>query len=144
MVGAPSLAVLQPFLPEGPMLALFLGGLAGLLGLLWVHSRRFPPDKAMGSEWLLHRVRAPWARALEPAAGPEALLSLRLTRQCPLLDRPLAEVSLEQLTGATLLGLVRAGRPLSLSPELTLQADDLLALHGSPAALDAAKRVLGA
>ncbi len=34
MVGAPSVALLQPFLPEGPILVLFLGGLAGLLGLL--------------------------------------------------------------------------------------------------------------
>ena len=28
------------------MLLVFLGGLAGLLGLLWAHSRRFPPGRA--------------------------------------------------------------------------------------------------
>jgi CPA2 family monovalent cation:H+ antiporter-2 len=138
MVGAPSVALLQPFLPEGPMLVVFLGGLAGLLGLLWIHSRRFPPDKAMGSEWLLHRVQAPWAKAED--SGPPVLLSLRLTPQCPFLGRPLGELALDQVT---ILGLVRAGRPLPPSPGIMLQAEDLLALHGSPAALEAAKRLLG-
>ena len=84
MAGAPSLALLQPFLPEGPMLLLFLGGLAGLLALSWAHTRRFQPDRALGSEWLLMRVQAPWARAGAPARqAPPALLSLRLAPRCP-------------------------------------------------------------
>ncbi|MDR3672339.1 MAG: cation:proton antiporter [Holophaga sp.] len=143
-VAAPSLALLQPFLPEGPLLVLFLAGLAGLLGLLWVHSRRFPPDRATGSEWLLRRVRAPWARSEPEELGPPALLSLRLTAQCPVLDLPLGELALEQRTGATILGLTRAGHPVAPNAELELQADDLLALHGSPAALEAARRLLEA
>jgi CPA2 family monovalent cation:H+ antiporter-2 len=142
LVAAPSMALLQPFLPEGPLLVLFMAGLAGLLGLLWVHSRRFPPERATGSEWLLRRVREPWARP-EADAEPPALLSLRLTAQCPVLDRPLGELALEQRTGATLLGLMRAGQPVAPSAGLALQAEDLLALHGSPAALEAARRLLG-
>jgi hypothetical protein len=62
-------ALLQPFLPEGVVLLVFLGGLAGLLGLLWAPSQRFPPDQAAGSEWLLRQVKAPWAKAGEAAEG---------------------------------------------------------------------------
>jgi len=140
MVAAPSLALLQPFLPEGPMVAVFLGGLAGLLGLLWAHSRRFPPDRATGSEWLLSRVRAPWADT--GPDGPPALLSLQLTAQCPFLGLPLGELGLEQRTGAAVLSLVRAGRPLPPGADPVLQSGDLLALHGSPAALEAARGLL--
>jgi CPA2 family monovalent cation:H+ antiporter-2 len=145
MVAAPSLALLQPFLPEGPMLAVFLGGLAGMLALLWAHAHRFPPEpKAMGSEWLLHRVRAPWARPDERAEpGGQTLVSLRLTPQCPFLGRRLGELALKERTGATLFGLMRAGRPVSPAENPALQADDLLALCGSPAALEAAQRLLG-
>ena len=144
MVGAPSVALLQPFLPEGPMLGLFLAGLAGLLGLLWAHSRRFPPERATGSEWLLNRVQAPWTKAGDPsgAGGPPTLLSVRLGPQCPLLGRTLGELALEPRTGATILGLVREGRPLAPAADLVLQAEDLLALHGGPGALEAAKRLL--
>jgi K+/H+ antiporter YhaU regulatory subunit KhtT len=70
-------------------------------------------------------------------------LSLRLTPQCPFLDRPLAEIGLEQRTGATILSLVRAGKPLPPAPDPVLQSGDQLALHGSPAALEAARRLLG-
>jgi CPA2 family monovalent cation:H+ antiporter-2 len=145
LVGAPSLALLQPFLPQGPMLLTFLAGVAGLLGLLWVHSRRVPSDRAVGSEWLLDRVQAPWAQAKGPPGPgePPGLLSLRLGRQCPYLGRPLAELPLEALTGATVLGLMRQDRPATLTPDLELQAEDTLALCGTPAALEAASRLLG-
>jgi len=140
MAGAPSLALLQPFLPEGPMLLLFLGGLAGLLALSWAHTRRFQPDKALGSEWLLMRVQAPWAQAGAPAEGPPALLSLRLAPRCPALGRPLSDV--EQRSGASVVGLVRDGRPLQPAAGLLLKAEDLLALHGTPESLEAARRWL--
>jgi len=144
-VGAPSVVLLQPFLPQGPMLTGFLAGVGGLLGLLWAHSHRFPPERARGSEWLLHRVRAPWAQAgprPDPAEGPERA-SLRLTAQCPWLGRTLADLALEEGTGATVLGLLRDGRPVPAEPGLQLQAGDTLALGGSPSALAAARRLLG-
>ena len=146
MVGAPSLALLQPFLPEGPMLVVFLAGLAGMLGLLWTHSHRFPPvPKVRGSEWLLNRVQAPWAESPDPAGepAPSGLLSLRLTRRSPCLGLTLAALALEEHTGARVLGLTRAATPLKPDPELELQADDLLVLDGSPAALLAAQTLLG-
>jgi hypothetical protein len=143
MVGAPSVALLQPFLPEGPVLVLFMAGLAGLLGLLWAHSRRFQPDQATGSEWLLQRVQAPWAKPQEPPAGDSLQLSLRLTAQSPAVGLPLGELALEKRTGATLLGVTRAEQPVPPGAELTLMAEDLLALHGSPTALEAARRLLG-
>jgi Trk K+ transport system NAD-binding subunit len=55
----------------------------------------------------------------------------------------LAELPLEALTGATVLGLMRQDRPATLTPDLELQAEDTLALCGTPAALEAASRLLG-
>jgi K+/H+ antiporter YhaU regulatory subunit KhtT len=69
---------------------------------------------------------------------------VRLGPQCPFLGRNLADLGLTELTGTTLLGLVRAGQPMAPAADLTLQAGDLLALAGSPAALDTASRLLGA
>jgi CPA2 family monovalent cation:H+ antiporter-2 len=146
MVAAPSLALLQPFLPEGPMLVVFLGGLAGMLGLLWAHSHQLPPGgKAMGSEWLLHRVRAPWARPQDPPeAAQPVLVSLRVPPQCPFLGRRLADLELEGLTGATVLGLMRAGQPLNLAADPRIEPGDQVALRGTTAALEAARRLLEA
>jgi Trk K+ transport system NAD-binding subunit len=53
------------------------------------------------------------------------------------------ELPLQALTGATVLGLMRRGEPLTLTGEQQFQAEDLLALCGSPAALQAAARLLG-
>jgi hypothetical protein len=128
------------------MLVVFLAGLAGMLGLLWTHSHRFPPvPKVRGSEWLLNRVQAPWAESPDPAGepAPSGLLSLRLTRRSPCLGLTLAALALEEHTGARVLGLTRAATPLNPDPELELQADDLLVLDGSPAALLAAQTLLG-
>lgn len=146
MVAAPSLALLQPFLPQGPVLLVFLAGVAGLLGLLWLHSRTYPPDRKVGSEWLLNRVQASLTAgdAPQPAqAGTPDLLSLSLGPQCPYLGRTLGEVHLEELTGVTVLGFMREGRAVSLDPALELRTDDLLALAGPAEALASAARLLG-
>jgi CPA2 family monovalent cation:H+ antiporter-2 len=146
LLGAPSLALLQPFLPEGPLLGAFLAGVAGLFGLLWLHSRRYPPDRKVGAEWLLNQVRASLTAGDDPQpaqAGSRELVSVNLGPGCPYLGRPLAEVHLEELTGATVLGFMRDGRAVSLDPGLELRTDDLLALCGPPEALAAATRLLG-
>jgi CPA2 family monovalent cation:H+ antiporter-2 len=145
LVGAPSLAVLQPFLPRGPLLLVYLAGAAGLLGLLWVHSRRYPPGRAVGAEWLLDRVQA----SLTPAGPPDLpggapeLRALLLGPQCPYLGRALADVHLEELTGAAVLGCLRRGRPVPASADLELRSGDLLALCGPASALEAAAVLLG-
>ena len=150
MVAAPSLALLQPFLPEGPLLLGYMAGLAGLLGLLWAHASRFQPGRTLGSEWLLRRMRAPWAppasRPGEPAHGqgePAPLvLALRVTALCPALGRSLADLALEARTGTTLLGLTRAGQPLDPAGPDPLQVDDLVTVGGPPAAVEATRRML--
>jgi CPA2 family monovalent cation:H+ antiporter-2 len=72
-MGVPSLAILQPFLPGGPTLALLIAASAGLVALLWAQARRFPWEQAVGSEWLLHRVKAPWLQEQEEASGAALL-----------------------------------------------------------------------
>jgi CPA2 family monovalent cation:H+ antiporter-2 len=141
MVGAPSLVLLQPFLPRGPLLSVFLAGLGMLVGLLWAHSCRFPPERALDSEWLLRRVQEPWSQSADPpSAGTAEPVSLQLTARCPGLGRSLAELALEEQTGAMLLSLVRAGQPVPVEPGLRLQEGDLLLFTGDPAALDAVRR----
>lgn len=146
LVGAPSLAVLQPFLPEGPLLVVFLAGVAGLFGLLWFHSRRYPPDRKVGAEWLLNQVQASLTAGdapRPPQPGTRDLLSISLGPQCPYLGRPLGELHLEELTGATVMGFMRDGRAVSLDPGLELRPNDLMALCGPPEAVAAASRLLG-
>ena len=144
-VGAPSLALLQPFLPRGPMLALLLVALVVLLSLLRAHSLRFPWDQAMGSQWLLKRVQAPW---LQPVASEaedlpgHAMLSLRLGPQCPFLGRTLGDLALEDFAGVQVLALLRAGAPLTPDPHLRLQPEDILALSGTPPSLQAVEGLL--
>ncbi len=88
-------------------------------------------------------MQAPWAKPTEPADGDPLQLSLRLTARSPVLGLPLGEIALEKQTGATLLGVTRDDQPVPPSAELTLMAEDLLALRGSTAALEAARRLLG-
>ena len=141
-VGAPSLAILQPFLPGGPTLALLLGAVGTLLTLLWLRTRKFPWEQAMGSEWLLHRVKAPWSEVPE-APSQHAMLSLRLGPQCPFLGKPLGELKTEALAGVTILAMIRDGSPMAPHAQLSLQDGDLLALTGHPDALESVEHLAG-
>ena len=131
----PSLAILQPFLPGGPTLALLLAVVGTLLSLLWMQARNFPWEQAVGSEWLLRRVKAPWVQAPEDPVTHHALLSLRLGPQSPFLGRCLGELALDALAGVTVLAMIRAGAALPPTPQLQLQDGDLLALSGEAKAL---------
>ena len=136
-LGAPSMAILQPFLPGGPTLLLMLAGVGSLVTLLWLRTRKFPWEEAMGSEWLLHRVKAPWAQAPESPHAHHAMLSLRLGPQCPFLGKTLGELALEGFNGITVLAMIREGGPVAPHPRVRLQDGDLLALSGHPEALEA-------
>jgi CPA2 family monovalent cation:H+ antiporter-2 len=139
--GIPSLALLQPFLPEGPMLALLSIAFLGLLLLVRSQSRRFPWEQAMGSQWLLHRVQAPWQDGAPDPAAPVDL-SLRLGAQCPFLGRTLGDLALEDFAGVTVLSLLRAGTPLVPHPHTRLQPEDILALRGPGRTLQAVEALV--
>ena len=142
-MGAPSLAILQPFLPGRPTLVLLLAAAGALMTLLWLQTRRFPWEQAMGSEWLLHRVRAPWAAPVEEEAPNHAFLALRLGPQCPFLGRSLGELEAGVFAGVMVLAMIRRGGPVTPHPHTRLEAGDLLTISGQPEALEALKTQAG-
>jgi len=136
-LGAPSLAILQPFLPGKPAFALMLAAGGAFLAVLWTQTRHYPWEQAVGSEWLLHRVRAPWAAAPEPPAAGQALLSLRLGPRCPFLGLSLADLARGPFAQITVVAMIRDGGPMTPRPETRILEGDLLAVSGRPEALEA-------
>ncbi len=137
-LATPSLAVLQPLLPQGPALALAAGTLVcvAILG-------RIPRRSAtLGSQWLLESVRRPWREA--PPEADRILAALPLAPGCPFAGRPLGdlELALERAPSPALVAVERAGQWLPASPGIKLQAGDRIALNGTPAALAAAEGLL--
>jgi CPA2 family monovalent cation:H+ antiporter-2 len=135
-LGAPSLAILQPFLPGGPALAVMLAVVGGFMALLWMQTRKVPWEQVMGSEWLLHRVKAPWAEVPEHPEGSQALLSLRLGPRCPFLGMSLGELAKGPFSAITVVAMVRAGGAMTPLPQIQLQEGDLLAIKGRPEAVE--------
>ena len=136
-LGAPSLAILQPFLPGKPAFALMLAAGGAFLAILWTQTRQYPWEQAVGSEWLLHRVRAPWAPPPEQPAASQTLLSLRLGPHCPFLHRSLEDLAAGPFDRITVVAMIRNGGPMTPHTQTRLQEGDLLALSGLPEALDA-------
>ena len=136
ILAVPSLAILQPFLPGKPALLLLLGAGAAFLALLWSQTRKYPWEQAVGSEWLFHRVKAPWAPAQEPPASRQALVSLRLGPRCPFLGRTLGELAQGPFAAVTVVAMIREGGPMAPLPQVRLREGDLLALSGGPEVLE--------
>jgi len=140
-LGSPTIAFLQPLLPRGPALALLAGVLVCLVVLVQAPVRKYP---RMGTEWLLKNVQLPW-EAHPPPEQPSGLATLRLEPECPFAGRPLGDLdlALEDLPGAQVVAVQRNGQWLVSPPQLRLQAGDVLALSGTPSALEGAEKLLG-
>ena len=136
ILGVPSLAILQPFLPGKPALALLLAAGAAFLALLWTQTRKYPWEQAVGSEWLLHRVKAPWTAVPEHPASGDALASLRIGPHCPFLGMTLGDLSQGAFATVTVVAMIRDGGPMAALPHVRLQEGDLLALSGGPETLE--------
>lgn len=142
MVGLPLVAVLQPFAPRGPLLgvasAVFLGTLAYQL---W-RARRLNRELPGVLEWILAKVRDPWAGEGAPPHG--TLRAIRLGPRCPSLGRRLGDLDLSGLAGVSIVALLRNGQTsVPLHPTPLLLEGDLLALAGPEHALDEAEALLG-
>lgn len=138
-MAAPGFALLQPLLPRGPALALAAGILV-CLGILARIPLRAPPR--IGSQWLLESVQRPW-KARAPEAEP-VMAALRLAPESPFAGRPQIdlELALEDGNGAEIVAVRRGGQWLAASSQLRLLAGDMVALHGTPAAMDKAQGLL--
>lgn len=144
-IGLPLVAVIQAFAPGEPVLALSLAVFAATLALQLFRARRHAREMLGPMEWLVAKVRDPWAVESQPGAiVPGTLRSLRLGPRCPSLGRRLAELDLPGRAGVTIVALLREGsRPVPLHPSPELRQGDLLALAGADSALDEAEMLLG-
>lgn len=145
MVGLPLVAVLQPFAPKGPLLGVALAVFLGTLAYQLWKARRLNRELPGVLEWILAKVRDPWAgEGASGASGHGTLRAIRLGPRCPSLGRRLGDLDLTGRAGVSIVALLRNGQTsVALHPTPLLQVGDLLALAGPEHALDEAEALLG-
>ncbi len=156
LVGIPLVALTQPFLPSLPGAAAVAVAMALLAFALWRSAANLQEHARAGAQAIVEVLARQAGNstgggaaqpALEqlnrllPGLGP--LVSIRLTADSPAVGRTLAEVNLRGLTGATVLAIVRAGSSVLVpTGGEVLQTDDVLAIAGTAAAIEAARQLL--
>ena len=155
LVGLPLLAVFQPFLPGLPSAALFLGILLLLGTFFWrgaanleghvkavsqviVESlaKQSKEKSAAEDDKTLRRLRK-----IFPGMGHIA--SLRVEPGCHCAGKPMGELDVGSLTGAKVLVVIRGeGDSFLPTGKDILREGDVLALAGTPEAVEAAKGIL--
>jgi CPA2 family monovalent cation:H+ antiporter-2 len=157
VVGAPILAVTQPFL-SGVETAAPLLLLAALLGVaFWRSATNLQGHVRAGVQVIVEALGKRLQDETAPAPGaPEAPpdfdrllpglgapLAVRLEEGSPAVGRTLAQLNLRAITGATVLVIVRQGQGLVPTADGALQVGDVLALGGTHDALGSARQILG-
>jgi CPA2 family monovalent cation:H+ antiporter-2 len=155
LVGAPILAVTQPFL-RGLETGLAMSLLLAVLGIaFWRSATNLEGHVRAGAQVIVERL----ALQLQPLSGaaPASQAPPDLDRLLPGLGAPvpvtldpgshavgqtLATLNLRAVTGATVLAIVRDGAGVIASADQPLRAGDLLALAGTREALSAAQQLL--
>jgi K+:H+ antiporter len=155
LVGAPLLALTQPFLPGIPVALVLAVSLAVLSVAFWRNATDLQGHIRAGAQVIVDAIAAQSAggvrgqdpveraRTLMPGIGP--LVAVRLEAGSPAVGRTLAELNLRGLTGATVLAITRdgaAGPVIVPSAMERLHHGDTLALAGTAEAIEAATRLL--
>ncbi|ATB31353.1 cation:proton antiporter [Melittangium boletus] len=156
-VGAPLVAITQPFVPGFLGAALLLVLLAALGVGFWRSATNLQGHVRAGSQVIVEALRAqsrvkPEAHephgnslgtlhAILPGLGEPT--PVRLEASSPAVGRTLAQLNLRGMTGATVLA-IRRGEDKVVVPtaDEQLQAGDVLALAGTHEAIDSARAVL--
>jgi len=155
LVGMPLLAIFQPFLPGFPTAAILLGVLV-LLGILfWRGAANLEGHVKAVSQVIADHMRKQMEtgdakedtdalrkiQKLLPGLGH--VVRLRLGPDSHSVGRTLAALNVGSLTGATILVILRGeGKAVVPSGKDILQAGDVLALAGTPDAVEAARKFL--
>ncbi len=155
LVGAPIVAITQPFFTgfTGPLIIL---GLLVVLGIAFWRSATNLQGHVRAGAQVIAEALAAQARAKGTGTGPDAMehvqellpglgtpTPVRLDETSPAIGKTLAELDLRGLTGATVLAIHRGGEDVSLpSAQETLKAGDVLAVAGTHAAVEAARKLL--
>jgi CPA2 family monovalent cation:H+ antiporter-2 len=155
LVGMPLLAIFQPFLPGFPAAIPFLGVLI-LLGILfWRGAANLEGHvKAVSQVIVEHLGKQTETEGAEEDAdalrkiqnllpGLGHIDRLRLRPGNFSVGRTLAELNVGSLSGATILVILRGGEKAIIpSGKDILQSGDVLALAGTPDAVEAARKIL--
>ncbi len=152
MVGAPLLAVTQPFLPRYQGVVIVLVALAVLGVVFWRTATNLQGHMRAGAEMMAEalgpRHRGVEAETLEQVQhllpGLGTLVPVRVAEGSPAAGVTLAELNLRGRTGATAVALARDGDDTMVFPtaKTLLRDGDLLALSGSHEAIEEATRLL--
>jgi CPA2 family monovalent cation:H+ antiporter-2 len=155
LVGAPLLALTQPFLPSVPGAAVLALCLAVLGVAFWRSTTNLQGHVRAGAQVIVEALAAQSrsreiredATVLDEAhhllPGLGALVAVRLVATSPAAGLTLAELNLRGLTGATVLAVRRgAGAVIVPSAQERLTAGDVLGLAGAHEAVEAAKTLL--
>ena len=155
LIGMPLMAIFQPFLPGFPVAVPLLGVLV-LLGILfWRGAANLEGHVKAVSQVIVEHLRkqtetegteedADALRKIQKLLpGLGHIVRLRLGPDCFSVGRTLAEMNVGSLSGATILVILRGGEKAMIpSGKDILQAGDVLALAGTPEAVDAARKIL--
>jgi CPA2 family monovalent cation:H+ antiporter-2 len=155
MVGAPVIAITQPFLTgfTGPLIVLLLLGVLGVA--FWRSATNLQGHARAGAQVIVEALAAQ-SRVKEPGAETPALdhvqvllpglgepTPVRLEAGSPAVGQTLAQLNLRGLTGATVLAIHRGEQGVSFpTAREVLQAGDVVALAGTHEAVEAARSLL--
>jgi CPA2 family monovalent cation:H+ antiporter-2 len=153
LIGAPLVAVTQPFLPAFQGAAVLVLVLAALSIAFWRNATILQAHTRAGAQAIVEVLAS---QAQSPAEGTSELerlhhvlpglgdpVPLRLAEDSYAVGKTLAELNLRGLTAATVLAILRGKEALVIpSGKETLRPGDVLALAGSHDAVDAARALL--
>ncbi|MEO8194076.1 MAG: cation:proton antiporter [Gemmatimonadales bacterium] len=159
IVGAPTIAITQPFIPRFPGFTV-LGILIIVLGIaFWKSALNLQEHARAGAEMIVAALTPQLAaeddeenlfRTMEHVAvmlpGLGEPVAIKIEPASPAVDRSLAELNIRGKTGATILAITRRGeegaKVLVPSGREVLRVGDVLALAGTQEAVDAAEEML--
>ncbi|MDC0713678.1 cation:proton antiporter [Stigmatella sp. ncwal1] len=155
LIGAPVIAITQPFLSgfTGALLVLVLLGALGVV--FWRSATNLQGHVRAGAQLIVEALAAQ-SRSKEPGAEPQPLeqvhgmlpglgepTPVRLGDKSPAIGRTLAELNLRGQTGATVLAIQRGEEGISFpTAKEVLKLGDVLALAGTHEAVEAARSLL--
>ena len=155
VVGAPLVALTQPFLPGLPGAFLLVALVLVLAIGFWRSATNLEGHVRAGAQVVVEALAAqarrpateagvePMAQVRDMLPGLGDLVPIALPAASPAVGKSLAEINLRGLTGATVIAITRSGvGAIVPTADEILRAGDMLALTGSHDAVDAARALL--
>jgi CPA2 family monovalent cation:H+ antiporter-2 len=144
LVGLPVIAVLQAFVPKGPLFFAALAVFFLVLARQAFNARKMSKNIHLGTEWLLTRLfehKHEFTQLDVNRTGTFRIV--RVNENSSVLGQQLSKLDLGGRTGVTIAALLRDGQnTVPLRPSPTLMPNDRLVLSGSESALAEATEII--